>query len=232
MADKRRLDVSQIFLTFMALVGDVEKTAAALDLDPKTVRELAESEGWDAKIKRLTLISKGGTPGSWERAQNRALNYVQAQQMRRTFDTLLETLTGKNAEELLSFLSASRSEGGKTGANKTHTYSARFLSDLASALEKVQFMSYAALGDTIKERQEREDKSDEVDANTLHAAVIQALNSPQAQFVPSHLLVEETSRKVLEMSQDGTVSQPDTERKSSESGTEPAEPKTEPPKPE
>lgn len=186
--DKRRLDVSQIFLAFMTFVGDVEKTAAALDLDPKVVKDLAVSEGWQDKIKRVCLLSKSEKPGDWERAQNRALCFVQAHRVRLVLDKVLECFHELTANEVLDKLSTVR---------ESHvTFSSRFLSDLTSAMEKAHFLSYAALGDTVKERETREDTSDGVDANALHAATLAALNNPNAKFVPSDLLVLEASQTV------------------------------------
>jgi len=58
--NKNKLDVSQILLTYIALIGDVEKTAAALELDPEIVQKLADAEGWNVKIQRITLMAKSG----------------------------------------------------------------------------------------------------------------------------------------------------------------------------
>ncbi len=173
----------------MQMMGDVDKTAIACELPVKTIVQLAKDEDWDEKIRRVSLLARNGEQGGWERAQNRALCFVQAQRMRKTFDIMLEKMTGMNADELLDFLSSSDKNGHKH-------YSARFLADLTAAMEKTQFMSYAALGDTIKEREARGDTGEDNDAATLHAATIAALNAPQATFVPSDLLVKELAEKI------------------------------------
>lgn len=180
--DKSRLDVSQIFLTYMSLVGDVEKTATALDLDPKIVAALADQEGWLEKVRRLSVMSKSGKPGDYERAQNRALNFVQAHRMRMTVDALLRSFDGLTPEEICEKLST-------VDKNGNYHISARFLSDLAAASEKIQALSYAALGDSVKERVERAEASDgEMTPDQLHAAVIAALNAPHAPIVASKVL--------------------------------------------
>lgn len=189
--DKSKLDVAQIFLTFMSLVGDCARTAAALDLDPKLVEELAGQEGWIDKVRRLTVMSRSGKPGDYERAQNRALNFVQAHRMRMTIDAMLRTFDGLTPEEIASRLSTIDKHGDR------HV-SARFLSDLAAAAEKIQALSYAALGDSVKERVERQETSEgELSANQLHAAVIAALNAPHAPLVAAELLENEAIQAAL-----------------------------------
>lgn len=191
MLNKNRIDVSQCFLVYMSVCGDCERTALALDLDPKLVQELAAKEGWHEKIRRISLLSKSEKPGDFERATNRALNFVQAHRVRLVLDKVIEKFHGLDADETLEMLTTRR-EG-------QISYSARFLSDLTSALEKVAFLSYAALGDSISERATREETSDGVDANDLHKAVLMALNNPEARFKESDLLVAEASQVVKQL---------------------------------
>lgn len=180
--DKSKLDVAQIFLTYMSLVGDAHKTANALDLDPRVVEELATQEGWIDKVRRLCVMSKSGKPGDYERAQNRALNFVQAHRLRLTVDAMLRSLDGLTPEEIVLKLSTSDKNGN-------YHISARFLSDLAAAAEKIQALSYAALGDSVKERVERAEAGEgEMTPDQLHAAVIAALNSPHAPQIASQVL--------------------------------------------
>lgn len=189
--DKARLDVSQIFLTFMSLVGDCARTAAALDIDPAIVEGLAEQEGWIDKVRRLSVMSKSGKPGDYERAQNRALNFVQAHRLRMTVDAMLRSFDGLTPEQIL-FKFTSFDKLGR------EHISARFLADLAAAAEKIQALSYAALGDSVKERVERAGDNDgEMTPDQLHAAVIAALNAPHAPRVAAQLLEEEAVRGAL-----------------------------------
>lgn len=169
--DTSKLDVAQIFLTYMSLVGCVEKVAAALDLDPAVVQHLADEYGWEAKIRRVSLMSKSGKPGDYERAQNRALNFVQAHRLRLVLDKLIAAYSDKTPLEAV-LQSASVDKEGVPHA------SARFFADVAAAMEKCQAMSYQALGDSLKERTERSDENDGgMTPNQLHAAVIAALNA-------------------------------------------------------
>src|SRR6185503_17950727 len=94
-------DVAQIFLVFMALVGDAEKTAIALDLKPEFVRELANQHQWSEKVARISVLSKSGKPGDWERAQNRALNFVQCHRLRRAIDLQLAHLESMEIKDVM-----------------------------------------------------------------------------------------------------------------------------------
>jgi hypothetical protein len=189
--DKSKLDVSQIFLCYMSLVGDVEKTANALDMEPKVVAALAEQEGWIEKVRRISVMSKSGKPGDYERAQNRALNFVQAHRLRLTVDAMLRAFDGLTPEEIVSKLSS-------LDKNGVPHVSARFLADLAAAAEKVQALSYAALGDSVKERVERAEASDgEMTPDQIHAAVIAALNAPHAPRIAAEVLEEEAKIAAL-----------------------------------
>lgn len=166
---KKNIDVSQCFLTYMMLVGDVEKTAAALNLDPKLIAKLAEEEGWDLKIQRVTLLQKGEQPGDYERAVNRALCFVQAHQTAQLLDRLLQVLGKQNSEDLVDTISVPTKFG--------RVLSAKLFSDLTAAMEKCHQMKYAALGDTVKERDLRSEEEGGIkNANALHAAVVAALN--------------------------------------------------------
>ena len=184
--DKNNLDVSQIFLTFMSLVGDVEKTALALDLDVAVVEELAKKEGWDEKVRRISVMSKSGNPGDYERAVNRALNYVQAHRMRSALESVLNQVLKRLGEaDPSDFVEIKLKEGKVVEARVT----ARFFSDMAAAMEKMQHLTYSALGDSATERK--------VDTQTpgsgrqvdIHSAVINALNRASiSEQIPPEVL--------------------------------------------
>lgn len=189
--DKSRLDVSQIFLCYMSLVGDCVRTAAALDMDPTVVEALAEEEGWLEKVRRISVMSKSGKPGDYERAQNRALNYIQAHRMRMTVDALLRSFDGLTPEEIVERFETLDKKGDRH-------ISARFLADLAAASEKIQALSYAALGDSVKERVERAETQDgDMTPDQLHAAVIAALNAPHAPRIAAQVLEDEAKLAAL-----------------------------------
>ncbi len=175
---KNQADVSQIFLIYMATIGDADKTAVACDVDPKFVRKLADQEGWAEKIARLSLLSKSGTPGDWERTQNRALNYVQAHLLRRVVDRQLVLLSNTEATEVLKVTDRD---------GNTH-YSARILTDLAATMQRIHEMTYSALGDSVKERTADVPK-DETSKGGLHSSIIAMLNKTgqSAETLPATL---------------------------------------------
>lgn len=188
--DKNKLDISQIFLAFMTFVGDVERTSAAFDLDPAQVRELADAEGWNEKLRRVSLMSKSGKPGDFERATNRALCFVQAQCIRQQLNRLLTEVSALTNEEMLARSCVRTRDGGSQ-------ISAKFFVDMANAAEACHRMSYAALGDTISERSEAEGGQGKTGPNDLHAAIVAYLSDPSQQPEPvTQQLVDEANEEV------------------------------------
>jgi len=183
MVDKSKLDVTQVFLTFMQFVGDADRTALALGLDVSVVVELAQVEGWVEKVQALTVMSKGGKPGDYERAANRALNYVQAHQLRATLGAVISKLGSEDIDTVLANLLPA-------AARQTVVLSSKFFSDLATAVERVQGMTYTALGDSVGERTARAADGDgRVNADAMHAAVIASLNSmPMRDITPEKVI--------------------------------------------
>ena len=169
--NKNKVDVSQVFLVFMALVGDAEKTALALDMNVEDVNDLAKKEGWVEKVRSISVMSKSGTPGDWERAQNRALNFVQCHQLRRLIDASIFNLNAKMADDPFAGVVVI----GELGQVKL---TARLFVELSQAMERVHTMTYAALGDSVKERELRAETDPDNPSNSsgLHAALISALN--------------------------------------------------------
>jgi len=186
--NKNRLDVSQILLVYVAMVGDVNRTAAALDMDPAVVRQLATQEGWENKIQRVTMLSKSNRPGDWEKAQNRALCFVQGHRIRNLVDRVILHFEDMTEEEVCAEITA-------TGKNGVRHVSARFFTDLAAAAEKAHSMCYAALDDTITARNERGEEPDQMNASALHAAVMASLNSGAAAGKPADVIVRELAEE-------------------------------------
>jgi hypothetical protein len=186
--DKNRADVAQIFLVWMGLMGDSIKTAAALNLEPAQVEELAASEGWADKIRRVSVMSKSGRPGDYERSVNRCLNFVQVQCIRQNINRMLAEISALTNEELLSRACVRTRDGGQQ-------LSAKIFLDLASAAEACQRMSYMALGDSISERGESDGGTGKGhSSNDLHAAIIASLSNPSEDpGKVSQLLIEEAN---------------------------------------
>lgn len=187
MLNKNKHDISQIFLIYMALVGDIQKVSLATDVPEADIEEMAKREGWADKVRRISVMSKSGKPGDWERAQNRALNFVQVHQLRRTIDRVIAHLSEQEAKEIIE--------------HTTHkgdlTLSARLLTDLASAMQRIHEMSYSALGDSVKERDpEGTGAGAELNSAALHASLIGALNSAKLPGTTPEAIVAETVETV------------------------------------
>lgn len=171
MRDISQIDSAQVFLVYMALVGDIDKTALACDIDPIVVEQLAEKFKWTDKIKRVSIMSKGDKPGSYEKACNRALNFAQAHLFRSLVQKVLENLAEKDGAGLLATMASTKA--GQV------TLSAKLFSDLAAAAEKAHHLSYLALGDETSGREAgATGKDDDLSIESLHASVISALSHP------------------------------------------------------
>jgi hypothetical protein len=181
--DKNKVDVAQAFLMYMLCCGDVGRVAAGLNLEPEQVREMAESESWNIKLQRISVISKSGKPGDFERAQNRALCFIQAQLLRTQLNRLLVEVTNMTDEELLSRASVRTRDGGQQ-------ISAKFFTDMTNAAEACHRMTYMALGDTVTERQEREVGGSGGSSNDLHVAIIAHLSDPAGEPAQAVKLLE------------------------------------------
>lgn len=169
--DISNIDTAQVFLCFMALVGDIEKTALACDLDPIVVEKLAEEFSWTDKIRRVSIQSKSGKPGDHEKAMNRALNFAQSHLFRSLVQRVLESLANKDGAELIACMASVKA--GQV------TLSAKLFSDLAAAAEKAHHLSYLALGDEVAGREAgATGKDDDLSIESLHASIICALNHP------------------------------------------------------
>jgi hypothetical protein len=189
--NKNKLDVSQILLTYVALCGDVARTAEALNLEPAVVQALADAENWGTKIQRVTMLAKSGKPGDFERAQNRALAFVQGHRIRSLLDSVIRRFDGMTPEEMCDAVSS-------VSKNGTRILSARYFTDLAAAAEKANAMCYSALGDTAGERVARDDEPDQMNVSALHAAVIQSLNATNSQGKPADQIVKELADAVCQ----------------------------------
>jgi hypothetical protein len=167
---------------------------AERDLEPEQVRLLSEDEGWPAKIRRVSLMSKSGKPGDWERSQHRALCFVQAACLRNQVSRLLHEVTNMTNEELLSRACVRTRDGGAQ-------LSAKFLVDLANAAEAAHRMGYQSLGDTVTERCDSDSVTGERSSNDLHAAIIASLSNPgESPLTVTKLLEDEATAKAAELS--------------------------------
>lgn len=187
------LDRENAFLVYATFVGDLERTAAALNIRPLDVVRMADEGHWMDRLKPLLELSKSSKPGDVERVINRALNFVQAHRMRMVIERALNRLTGMTVEEFEDYIFTSQEYDGKKGTSRVKRLSARALADLAAAIEKCHSMTYAALGDTAKERQSRDEGGSETAANDMYLKIAAAAqkvakdNSPRAQLFDAQL---------------------------------------------
>jgi len=180
--DKNAIDVSQVFLTYMALIGDVPRVALALNITEDIVNELADREGWSDKVRRISVLSKSGKPGDYEKAQNRALNFVQAHQLRRQIDRAIYFISSKEIEDSLK----------KIDFHGNVTFTARVFAELTKAMQAAHEMTYSALGDSVKERDPSTADGEQTAINSaaLHASLIGALNRTQLKEGSGETLVK------------------------------------------
>lgn len=141
---KDRLDVSKIFLSYLACGGDIPKCADMADCTIGDVVYLARSEMWDKKLSESALV-RGSGDGAKDKARemNRMACYVQAIRLRGLIDKTLQRIY-----EDPDFIEAYCSEKNKQGKS---VFSTKPVLDLVKAAEGVHAMTYRALGDKITE---------------------------------------------------------------------------------
>jgi hypothetical protein len=112
--------------------------------------------------------------------------------MRLVIQRVITRLTGLTSPEFEEQLF--QKSTNKIGVESTKL-STRALADLASALEKTQSMTYAALNDSAQDRSKRKENGDDSDvsAGDLHAqisaglAAVRASSTPRAQLFDAQI---------------------------------------------
>lgn len=137
------IDRSAMFLTYLAFMGDVQRTAAALMVDPAKVQDAAAFEKWDIKVKHLRSVQSDMGPDEFLRELNRVVNFVQAVRLRSIMDDVLKRFQGPDSR-LESFLST-------TSQHATNS-TAKALLDVIRCCEAVHRLTYTALGDVQGKR--------------------------------------------------------------------------------
>lgn len=191
--DTSNLDVAAIFLGYMALVGDTDRTALAFNITPRVVRSLAERHGWEDKIRSISFQNKQGKPGDFEKATNRALCFVNGHILRSIIQRILENLNSMSRADIVKTVISQKRTG-------EITFSAGFYSDLAAAMERCHSMCYAALADASADRSrtDKEAVNAELSVDALHAAISSALNTPAGAAAERVLLEKEVEKVVKE----------------------------------
>lgn len=140
--DDGTIDRTAMFLTYLAFMGDINRTAAALMTSAERVKEVADYEGWKAKVQHLLQVKDDLGPDDFLRELNRVVCFVQSVRLRTVIDKALKTLTDKdNFDDLL-----------KQHTKDVTNRSCKTLLELVRAAETVHRMTYTALGDTASQR--------------------------------------------------------------------------------
>jgi hypothetical protein len=176
--NKNVLDVAQIFQTYIAFGGDVDKTSVALDLPAEDIRQLASAENWARKIDDWTKLREGD-PRDVQIQINRAVNYVQAHRARALLDKVISHLSEGDAERLVDRLTVNTKNGPE--------FKTRALTDLVKAMESCQLMTQRALGDTVGERPE---ENGNVKGSNVALLVMNAMNAADETGLDSVAVVK------------------------------------------
>lgn len=188
---------TKLYLTYIVLGGDVEKTATACEVDPKLVQDCAERENWRDRLESTArLTSEGRGPAEIERLLNRATTYVQAMRIRRVIDVVLNELEQRMVSNKTSVLEAFThidKEGNKRIDLKP-------LAELATAAHKLSSVAFSAMSDSAGERVKRweahKDRQD--DAIALGAKVLKGLSNIPAVAGRSDLVAIESLRTAVD----------------------------------
>jgi hypothetical protein len=164
--NKNLVDVSKIYQAYITFAGDIEKTALACEVDKQVVRDLANAERWNLKVKDWLDAQKEDPRGSQIQI-NRAINYVQAHRLRGILDSVVQFLQEGTPEDLINRLTVVTKNGPE--------FKTRALTDLVKAAETVQLMTARALGDTEGERPATQEQK----GSNIALQVMAAMNSAE-----------------------------------------------------
>ncbi len=172
---KEGLDVSRIFLAYVATAGDVARTAQTAQCEIKDVVFLSTTELWDKKLSDGFGITVGAPAGedAAKRAReiNRAACLVQAQRLRALVDAALQTFfensQGDVDPKALEDFCEERDKKGNA------VFSTKPVLELVKAAEACHVMLYRALGDTLPKDQA--DILPGMNVKNLHLSVVNHL---------------------------------------------------------
>lgn len=191
--DPQLIDRENAFLLYATFCGDVTRTAAALHADVVTVLRVVDEEHWNSKLTTILELRKSAKPGEVERGINRTMNFVQCHRLRNLVERQVNMLSQMSDEELktwcMSEIVTTNKDGSVSVEKKLHT---RPFADLATAMEKVQMLSYTALNDTNQERAQRAKDAKEEQPTTMeiHSAIAKAMSEVGASKTPRALLLD------------------------------------------
>ncbi len=182
--DKSQIDCAKVFLTYMAVSGDLEKTAYICNLPLETVTLLAAEENYAGKVGNLAVRKKAD--GEFEKQMNRTINAIQAGRLRDLIDRVIVECGDPEAFKKL-ITNEKVSQFGST-----LNYDLKPLADLAKAAETAQMLSYRALGDTPVERPVGEKGGEGGTHRGIGLDVMKALNEcPEKMGISTLNLIKE-----------------------------------------
>ncbi len=185
------------FILYATFCGDVERTAHALHVEPAIVFELARDGKWQERLQAILQLKQSKRPIDVERAMNRALNFGQAQEMRKLLQRMMHNLAQMTNKELVEFCMSTVKTTNKDGTvTEERRLATRPFADLASGLEKVHMMSYYALTDTAAERSKRSKEDPEgPSAAQIEAAITEAVRKAAGPCSTEAKLVAEQAAR-------------------------------------
>jgi hypothetical protein len=209
-------DREQAFLLYASFSGDVTRTAHALGTSAEVILKIAEESEWQSRLAAVLKLRSCGRPGDVERAINRATNFAQAHRARLFLERLITKIYRLTDSELEAYCFVTETHKRKDKAtgeideSVEHHISTRPFADLASAMEKIHNLTYAALMDTTAERKaraEREASEDQTPTKDIHAAISAAVAAAQGDGGPRAQLFEGQLEQVRNLAAEHVIIQ-------------------------
>lgn len=204
--DSTLSDRENAFLMFQSCDGNIKRTAEALNAPIELVAQVADEEKWLKRIEPILALRKYD-PVEVERNINRSMNFIQANKLRMVLEVLVTTLARMSPEELATYCivrEEERNEAGEIIGVKTKVQTRPF-ADLATALEKVHMLTYAATNDTVTERghrMKRGTEDNDVAITDIHAAMAKAMSTPPE---PGDLMVTPSVEAAVQANQGKSI---------------------------
>src|SRR5262245_56570144 len=150
-ADPTEALLSKVYLTFLVLGGDVDRTAATCNVATGFVRRHSDREDWREKIEAVANLGAptGRGPSELERVLARTAGYVQALRLRRIVDAVISALEARvdsGADVLGAFTVVDR-QGARLDFGSLET--------VMKTVERLHGLCQEVLCDTPAEREGR-----------------------------------------------------------------------------
>jgi hypothetical protein len=161
---------------------------------------MVKAEDWPSKIEPLLALKKTAKPKEIERMVNRTLNFAQITRMRMVLERAVTRLHNMDETEFFEYLFCVTEKLDKDGkvTSTEKKLNTRGLTDLTSAIEKAQMMSYYALNDTTPDRARRlKEENDENGPSNqdIHAAIAAGMAAASVSQTPRALVFDQQLAK-------------------------------------